>query len=74
MDNQTIDSSFFLSKKMFIFGVWNAVEKREDTFTIEQTVLPRDTEEQTKNAALYKLRGILSDKSMYAGQKIRIIS
>lgn len=73
MDN-TIDSSFFLTKKVFVFGVWNATEKREDTFTIEQTIMPKDTEEQTKNAALFKLRNILKDKSIYSGQKIRIIS
>lgn len=69
-DNAGVSISF-LPKKTFVFVIWNTKEKRDDKFTIEQTSLPRDTDEKLEQMARFKLRGIISDKDCYDNQKIR---
>lgn len=53
------------------FYVWNTIKLRDDKFTIEVTMLPRDTKDTSLKVAQIKVHSMIADNTTYSGQKIR---
>lgn len=68
---ESVKPSMFLPKKTFKFVVWNTVDKRDDNFTIEISVLGKETPEQLVQQAKFKAINMIADRKAYEGQKIR---
>jgi hypothetical protein len=53
------------------FYIWNTVKLRDDKFTVEVTMLPRDTKETSLRVAQSKAFSMIGDNPAYSDQKLR---
>jgi len=58
-------------KRTYTFYIYNNLEKTDDEFNVEVTVLGKDTDEMLEKQARFKLGGMIVDRKGYSNEKIR---